>query len=92
MFSLLSARPLPAPFNSPHFLLSSVSLNMALSRAKTFARPKKTPALQAILTDGSCKCFTLVIQQILTYIHFNIYYCYNCYGIVSIIEIQRAFF
>ena len=40
-FSLLSPRPLPAPFDSPHFLLSSVS------RAKTFARPKKTPALQA---------------------------------------------
>ena len=33
-FSLLSPRPLPASFDSPHFLLSSVS------RAKTFARPK----------------------------------------------------
>ena len=31
--SLLSPRPLPAPFDSPHLLLSSGSLNMALSRA-----------------------------------------------------------
>ena len=28
------------------FLLSSGSFNMALSRAKTLAHPKKTPALQ----------------------------------------------
>ena len=33
--------------DSLNFLLSSGSFNMALSRAKTFARPKKTPALQA---------------------------------------------
>ena len=32
-FSLLSPRPLPAPFDSPHLLLSSGSFNMALSRA-----------------------------------------------------------
>ena len=32
-FSLLSPRPLPAPFDSPHFLLSSGSFNMAFSRA-----------------------------------------------------------
>lgn len=34
-FSLLSPRPhpLPVPFDSPHFLLSSGSFNMALSRA-----------------------------------------------------------
>ena len=38
---------LPALFDSPHFLLSSGSLKMAFSRAKTFARPTKTPALQA---------------------------------------------
>ena len=31
--SFLSSRPLPAPFDSPHFLLSSGSFNMALSRA-----------------------------------------------------------
>ena len=45
-FSVLSSRPLPAPFDSPHFL-SLGSFKMAASRAKTFARPKKTPALQA---------------------------------------------
>ena len=32
-FSLLSPRPLPAPFDSRHLLLSSGSFNMALSRA-----------------------------------------------------------
>ena len=32
-FSLLSLRLLPAPFDSPHLLLSSGSFNMALSRA-----------------------------------------------------------
>ena len=32
-FSLLSPRPLPSPFDSPHFLLSSGSFNMALSPA-----------------------------------------------------------
>ena len=31
--SLLSPRPLPAPFDSPHLLLSLGSFNMALSRA-----------------------------------------------------------
>ena len=31
--SLLSPRPLPAPFDSPHLLLSSGSFNMALLRA-----------------------------------------------------------
>ena len=45
-FSVLSSRPLPAPFDSPHFL-SLGSFKMGASRAKTFARPKKTPALQA---------------------------------------------
>ena len=44
---LLSPRPLPAPLDSLHFLFSSGSFNMALSQAKTFAHPKKTPALQA---------------------------------------------
>ena len=39
--------PVPAPFGSPHFLLSSGSFNMALSLTKTFARRKKTPSLQA---------------------------------------------
>ena len=33
MLSLLSPRPLPAPFDSPHLLLSSGSFNMARSRA-----------------------------------------------------------
>ena len=33
LFSLLSRRPLPAPFDSPYLLLSSGSLNMALSLA-----------------------------------------------------------
>ena len=32
-FSLLSPRPLPAPFDSPYLLLSSGSFNMSLSRA-----------------------------------------------------------
>ena len=32
-FSLLSPRPLPSPFDSHYFLLSSGSFNMALSRA-----------------------------------------------------------
>jgi len=32
-FSLLSSRPLPAPFDSLHLLLSLGSFNMALSRA-----------------------------------------------------------
>ena len=32
-FSLLSPRPLPAPLDSPHFLLSSGSFDMVLSRA-----------------------------------------------------------
>ena len=40
---------IPATFDSPHFLLALFwSFNMALSRAKTFARPKRTPALQAM--------------------------------------------
>ena len=39
--------PVPAPFDSPHFLLSSGGFNMALSLTKTFVRRKKTPALQA---------------------------------------------
>ena len=41
-FSLLSPRPIPAPFNSPHLLLYSGSFNMALQHGS-----KKTPALQA---------------------------------------------
>ena len=45
--------PLPAPFDSPHFLLSSGSFNMALSRAKLLARPKKTPALQATVVKAN---------------------------------------
>ena len=44
---------LPAPFDSPHFLLSSGSFNMALSRAKLLARPKKTPALQATVVKAN---------------------------------------
>ena len=32
-----------------HFPLSQGGFNMAFSRAKTFARPKKTPVLQATL-------------------------------------------
>ena len=54
-------RPLPAPFDSPDFLLSSGSFNMALSRAKTFARPKKTPALQASHHDTN-KCIALKVS------------------------------
>ena len=64
VFSSLSPpipHPLPAPFDSPHFLLFLGSFNMALSRAKTFARPKKTHALQALYLifffffyDGYC--------------------------------------
>ena len=62
VFSSLSPpipRPLPAPFDSPHFLLFLGSFKMALSRAKTFVRPKKTPALQALYLffffyDGYC--------------------------------------
>ena len=44
---------LPAPFDSPHFLLSSGSFNMALSRARLLARPKKTPALQATVVKAN---------------------------------------
>ena len=44
--SLLSPLPLPAPFDSRHFLLSSVS-TWRFHEELTFARPKKTPALQA---------------------------------------------
>ena len=44
---------LPAPFDSPHFLLSSGSFNMALSRAKLLARLKKTPALQATVVKAN---------------------------------------
>ena len=44
---------LPAPFDSPNFLLSSGSFNMALSRAKSLARPKKTPALQATVVQAN---------------------------------------
>ena len=44
--SLLSPHPLPISLYSPHFLLFG-SFNMALSRAKPFRRPMKTPALQA---------------------------------------------
>ena len=40
-----------ASFDSPHFFLPLGSFNIVLSRAKTFVRPKKTPALQATL-DG----------------------------------------
>ena len=64
LFSSLSPpipRPLPAPFDSPHFLLSWGSFNMALSRAKTFARPKKTPALQASHHDTN-KCIALKVS------------------------------
>ena len=40
---------IPATFDSPHFLLALFwNFNMALSQAKTFARPKRTPALQAM--------------------------------------------
>ena len=46
-FSLLSPRPLPAPFDSPYFLISSgVSIWRFHDQIKTFARPKKTPELQ----------------------------------------------
>ena len=44
--SLLSPLPITAPFDSPHFLLSSVS-TWRFHEELTFARPKKTPALQA---------------------------------------------
>ena len=44
LFSLPA--PYPAPFDSPHFLLSSGSFNMA----QQIARSKKTPALQATET------------------------------------------
>ena len=63
VFSSLSPpipRPLTAPFDSPHFLLFLGSFKMALSRGKTFVRPKKTPALQALYLvffffyDGYC--------------------------------------
>ena len=40
--------------DSPYFLFSSESFNMPLSRAKTFARPKKTPALQATCIGVFC--------------------------------------
>ena len=53
--------PLPTPFDLPHFLLSSGSFNMALSRAKTFARPKKTPALQTSHHDTN-KCIALKVS------------------------------
>ena len=47
LFSLPADSPLPPCFLClAPFLLSSGSFNMALSRAKTFAHPKKTPALQ----------------------------------------------
>lgn len=56
LFSLPAASP--ASFDSPHFLLFLGSFKMALSRGKTFVRPKKTPALQALYLvffyDGSC--------------------------------------
>ena len=54
-------RPLPTPFDLPHLILSSGSFNMALSRAKTFARPKKTPALQASHHDTN-KCIALKVS------------------------------
>ena len=40
--------------DSPHFLFSSKSFNMALSRAKTFARPQKTPVLHAACIGVFC--------------------------------------
>ena len=43
-FSLLSPRPLPAPFDSPHFLLSSGSFNVALSRANCALKEKACTA------------------------------------------------
>ena len=45
LFSPLA--PYPAPFDSPHFLLSFRVQHGAFA-SKTFAHPKKTPALQAI--------------------------------------------
>ena len=44
IFSSLSFRPLRAAFDSPPFLLSS-GVSTSLSRAKTFAHPKKAAAL-----------------------------------------------
>ena len=43
-FSLLSPRPLPAPFDSPHLLLSSGSFNVALSRANCALKEKACTA------------------------------------------------
>ena len=45
LFSL--STPSHTSFDLSHFLLSFESSNMAFSQAKTFAHPKKMPALQA---------------------------------------------
>ena len=42
----------PAPFDSPHFL-PSFRVSTCAFASKTFARPKKTPALQAMISESS---------------------------------------
>ena len=56
-FSLLSPRPLPAPFDSPHLLLSLGSFNVALSRANCALKENACTAGwewpgRSVLTNG----------------------------------------
>ena len=57
--SLLSPRPLPAPFDSPHLLLSWEVSTWRFG--EQIARSKKTPALQAIVAVDVTFVYSLYI-------------------------------
>ena len=66
-FSLLSPRPLPASFDLPHLLLSSGSINMALSRANCALKENACTAgygvLKNVYKDEWCTYVVCISQE-----------------------------
>ena len=62
MLSLLSPRPLPAPFDSPHLLLSSGSFNMARSRANCALKENACTAGYHAMVITQMLCHARILQ------------------------------
>ena len=83
-FSLLSPHPLPAPFDSSHFLLSSGSFNMALSRANCALKENVCAAAYNKITISVKDTVNPLSHQVLASLNF-----FNCMQALAPVKVKN---